>query len=236
MRKLAISDIHGCACTFEALLDKIALSTADELYLLGDYVDRGPDSKSVLDLILALRDKGYQVCCLRGNHEDGMLAASRGMEEFSSWYHYWGGRQTLESFGVQRVADIPAPYLDFISDLGYFFEMEGYIMVHAGLNFAKPDPLAIDEGMLYIRNWHHLIDYDWLGDRYIIHGHTPCDRQKLESGLLNLQKRRVLDIDAGCFACHIPGMGQLCAFDLTNQSLHFQTCLDDVSGYWNSGR
>ena len=236
MRKLAISDIHGCALTFEALLDKIALSTEDELYLLGDYVDRGPDSRAVIDQILSLHNEGYRVSCLRGNHEDGMLAATKGTEEFSAWYHYWGGRQTLESFGVQRIPDIPAQYLDFISGLGYYFEIEGYILVHAGLDFTKADPLAIDESMLYIRNWHHRIDYDWLGNRYIIHGHTPCGRERMESQFHNFLRQRVLDIDAGCFAHHQTGLGALCAFDFTNHALHFQPCLDDVSGYWNSIR
>ena len=69
MHRFAISDIHGCAKTFEALLDRIALSTQGELYLLGDYLDRGPDSKGVLDLIFRLQREGYAVHCLRGNHE-----------------------------------------------------------------------------------------------------------------------------------------------------------------------
>ncbi|MEO0876095.1 MAG: metallophosphoesterase, partial [Bacteroidota bacterium] len=66
MRKFAISDIHGCLKTFEALLDQIQFTTQDELYLLGDYIDRGPDSKGVIDLIWKMQADGYQVKCLRG--------------------------------------------------------------------------------------------------------------------------------------------------------------------------
>ena len=66
MRKFAISDIHGCLKSFEALLDKIQLSTSDELYILGDYIDRGPDSKGVIDYIWKLEQEGYAVKCLRG--------------------------------------------------------------------------------------------------------------------------------------------------------------------------
>jgi len=69
MRQIAISDIHGCARTFQALLDKIQLSTNDQLYLLGDYIDRGPDSKGVIDTILGLINAGYRVQTLMGNHE-----------------------------------------------------------------------------------------------------------------------------------------------------------------------
>ena len=69
MRRFAISDIHGCARTFEALLDRIAFTSQDELYLLGDYIDRGGDSKGVLDLIFRFQKEGYAVQCLLGNHE-----------------------------------------------------------------------------------------------------------------------------------------------------------------------
>lgn len=69
MKKYAITDIHGCNKTFQALLDKIAFTTADALYLLGDYIDRGPDSKGVFDTIFNLQETGHSVHCLRGNHE-----------------------------------------------------------------------------------------------------------------------------------------------------------------------
>ena len=71
--KYVISDIHGCIRTFEALLKMLHFSISDELYLLGDYIDRGPDSKSVLDLILSMRNKGYKIAALRGNHEELLL-------------------------------------------------------------------------------------------------------------------------------------------------------------------
>ena len=69
MNKFAISDIHGCAKNFKALLDRISLSLGDELYLLGDYIDRGPDSKGVIDHVWQLQKTGHTVHCLCGNHE-----------------------------------------------------------------------------------------------------------------------------------------------------------------------
>ena len=81
MKQYAIGDIHGCSKTFKELLDKIGLIEGDELYLLGDYIDRGPDSKGVIDTIFELREKGFKVICLRGNHESMLLDALKNREE-----------------------------------------------------------------------------------------------------------------------------------------------------------
>jgi serine/threonine protein phosphatase 1 len=72
----AISNIHGCYHTFKALLEKIGLCKEDELYLLGDYIDRGPGSKEVLDLILKLKSENFNIQCLLGNHEIMLFHAS----------------------------------------------------------------------------------------------------------------------------------------------------------------
>jgi serine/threonine protein phosphatase 1 len=82
-RILAISDIHGNNKTFLDLLDKIALTKDDELYLLGDYIDRGPDSKGVIDTIWKLMDDNYRVFCIKGNHEEMLF---RGIECDKSCY------------------------------------------------------------------------------------------------------------------------------------------------------
>ena len=232
MRKIAISDIHGCFLSFEALLDQLAFTTADELYLLGDYIDRGPDSKAVLDQIFSLQSQGYEIRCLKGNHEDAFQNAGKNPDLFFSWYENWGGKQTLESFDVRLPGAVPLKYLRFFKKLSYFFEVDEYILVHAGLDFRYPDPLTPSEDMLYMRDWYDSIDYDWLGDRIIVHGHTPVSKVTIENLLKKLGNYRVLDIDGGCFAKHLPGKGYLCAFDMTNRKLFFQKNLDDVSNYW----
>jgi len=83
MKKYVISDIHGCAKTFKALVDRISFSREDELYLLGDYIDRGPDSKGVIDHIWDLLETGYTVHCLTGNHEQMFLHAIDARDELS---------------------------------------------------------------------------------------------------------------------------------------------------------
>ncbi len=234
MRKIAISDIHGCYRSFSALLGQLNLSSEDELYLLGDFVDRGPGSKAVLDTIFEMREMGHTVYCLRGNHEQMLLDSLKNTQDFINWVDSWGGRQTLESFGANVAADIPRHYLAFFENLDWYFQVDDFILVHAGLDFYNNDPLKPSDDMIYLRNWYSHIDHDWLRGRIIIHGHTPTAKRRIQAMLDNLFRLPVLDIDGGCFAKHLPGMGHLCAFDLTNYQLFFQENIDDLSGYWSS--
>jgi len=75
MKRLVIPDIHGCARTFEKLLDSVGPSKHDKLYFLGDFIDKGPDSSGVLDTLLRLIDQGFEINAVRGNHEENMLLA-----------------------------------------------------------------------------------------------------------------------------------------------------------------
>ncbi len=233
MRKFAITDIHGCNLSFHALLDQISLTTADELYLLGDYIDRGPDSKGVLDTILQLKNDGYQLRCLMGNHDEGMLKAPHDGHLFHNWLTNWGGVQTLDSFNAYEWKDIAEKYWKFLAGLEYYIETDGYILVHAGLNFDLPDPFEAQKSLLFIRDWHKDINYDWLGERIIVHGHSPVSPQQTKTFLQNLETQRVIDIDNGCFIGNYRAeRGHLCAFDMTNRALFFQKNLDDVTNYW----
>ena len=119
-KKFAISDIHGCNITFNALLEKIDLQKTDELYLLGDYVDRGPNSKGVIDTILELQSEGFFVKCLKGNHEDAMIKSLHDTDMLYNWFH-WGGIQTLESFGTRFLDRIEDKYWDFLNNLELMF-------------------------------------------------------------------------------------------------------------------
>jgi serine/threonine protein phosphatase 1 len=222
MFKYAVSDIHGCHRTFSALLDRIALSTADKLFLLGDYIDRGPASRQVLDMMLELRAGGYQVRCIKGNHEDAMLLSRYDGTLAQAWYHQWGGRETIRSFGVSDLSMIPTAYLSMLETMPLYLEAEPYILVHAGLGFRGGDPLAGYHDMLYLRDWHAETDRDWLGNRIVLHGHTPVTKSEIERQLRVLEDAQVLDIDAGCFQKGRPGYGHLCAFEMTGRRLFFQ--------------
>ena len=224
MNRWAISDIHGCVRTFRALLQKINFTKKDELYLLGDYIDRGPDSKGVIDHIWQLREDGFTVRCLRGNHEQLAIDAKTDRNDERMWLAN-GGPQTLISFRASNINAIPKPYLNFLENLPHYFEVENYILVHAGLNFDMPNPLDGLTSMMWIRRWYEDINYHWLDNRIIVHGHTPQKKQIIEHQHKKLEKRGVLDIDCGC-VFDISNMGYLCAFNLTDQELVFQVNID----------
>lgn len=231
MPRFAISDIHGCPKTFEALLEKVAFTKADVLYLLGDYVDRGPDSKGVIDRVWALQAEGYQVFCLRGNHEELVLRAASGNYTYLEKWLLTDGKDTMDSFGVNDCADIPAPYLEWMNALPYFMETGNYLLVHAGLDFGLDDPLSDTSEMCWLRNWYQDIRYDWLDGRIILHGHTPADADVIVNQLVNLSDNQYLDLDNGCVYADPrhwkrEGLGSLCAFDMDSRRLFFQDNLD----------
>ena len=204
MRIIAISDIHGHSKTFKKIVeDKIQLTKSDKLFLLGDYVHRGPDELGVLDYILQLRENNYQVECLLGNHE--MMWVQE---------HYENRKPILPRHNA------------FLKTCKTYIEYENFIFVHAGLNFSGEGPFSKEnkQYLLWIRDWYRNIDYDWLGERTIIHGHTPTEEYKIRWRVGNY--KQAIGIDNGCFIDFISGMRQLCAFDLTNWELHFQKNID----------
>ena len=85
-RIFVIGDIHGCCNTFKKLLlEKLGIQKPDKIYCVGDYVDRGNDSKGVIDFIINLRGKGYRIYTLRGNHEQMMLDSTIDQERLYLW-------------------------------------------------------------------------------------------------------------------------------------------------------
>ena len=120
MRTLAIGDIHGCTTHLDALLAAVAPTPVDRLVFLGDYVDRGPDSRGVLDRLIALKET-HQVVCLRGNHELMMTRARSDKSEYRMWMQV-GGAQALGSYGDKpgrsgTLDSIPEAHWRFIDNL-----------------------------------------------------------------------------------------------------------------------
>lgn len=224
-KQYCISDIHGCVRTLTFALDNIAFSTSDELFLLGDYVDRGPSSKQVIDTIWKLQSQGYNITCLKGNHEE-IVCEAYDTSQRREHYSRPGLESTLESFSVDYPHDIPEPYIQFMRDLPLYKEVGSFILVHAGLNIKSQDPLSTaDNTMVWVRNWYPHIDYNWLGDRYIIHGHTPQFKNEIERMHRYLPEKRVLDIDNGCFF-HEGEFGSLCVYNMTDNLISFHSNQD----------
>ncbi len=151
-RIFAIGDIHGCFHTFKILLtEKLSIQKSDEIYCIGDYIDRGNDSKGVIDFIIDLRLQGYQIHTLRGNHEQMMLDSTIDREKIILWLRN-GGEETLKSFGITSVKELPEKYLTFLNETKLFIATNKYIFVHAGLNFSIDDPFRDEEAMLWTRD------------------------------------------------------------------------------------
>ncbi|MCE9563735.1 MAG: serine/threonine protein phosphatase [Planctomycetes bacterium] len=136
MRVLAFGDIHGCLAAFDTLLDWVKPTREDVVVTLGDYVDRGPDSRGVLNRLLELRER-LNLICLRGNHEKLMVDAYRGGRgEKRDWLSV-GGVETLASYSILpgrsgSLEEISAAHWDFIiSDLLNYYESDRFIFVHA---------------------------------------------------------------------------------------------------------
>ena len=159
-----IPDVHGCAATLKLMVEQqIKPEKTDRLIFLGDYIDRGPDSKGVIDFIMQLQAEGYNITALKGNHEDFCVKAWEadknrksilGIKTKSYPQEIWeinGGTKTLESFGVIRPSEIPEKYIRWMMSLEYFVETEKFIAVHAGLNFNLDDPFSDTRSMLWTR-------------------------------------------------------------------------------------
>ncbi|WP_367391189.1 metallophosphoesterase family protein [Lewinella sp. LCG006] len=230
-RKIFISDIHGCLDTFTELLNQLALKEEDHLFLLGDYIDRGPHSKGVVDRIMALRKAGVKLIALRGNHEQ-MLIYDYISETVKGWKDM-ADEALKRSFGIERLEQLPKPYFEFFNELPFFHQEDDFIAVHAGLNFRYESPFHSEEDLIWIRDWYKNIDYNWLGERVVIHGHTPQTIQEIETQLAMLGEKRVLNIDAGAFMSQGKenGFGHLCAFDWTNKQLYFQENIETNNKY-----
>lgn len=212
-RRFFVGDIHGCFKTFEKLVTKkIDLKKSDELYCVGDYIDRGNDSKGVIDFILELREKNFKIYTLRGNHEQMLLDSTERMDAFSLWLMN-GGDATLENFNINTIDELEPVYMDFFRKTECFIQTKDFIAVHAGLNFNIADPLSDKKSMLWIRGF--TIDKSYLNGRLLIHGHMPQERdyimsQKFESPV---------NIDGGCVYKQMEGLGSLFALDFNEQKL-----------------
>lgn len=217
-RTIAIADIHGCARTFRRLIfDVVRLKESDSLYLLGDMIDRGPDSKGVIGTILELQASGYDVNILRGNHEQMLLTYIQ--EPYYTNLARWlanGGDTTLASYGVSQAEDI-TELIDYLDVLPIYLMTDNHIFVHAGLDFTLDDPLTGEEAMLWKRGGD--FDETKLHGRVLVSGHTPVPLPEIRSSLGTSHIR----LDNGCVqGGPLPEMGNLVALELERGVLHVQ--------------
>jgi len=201
-RTIAIGDIHGCSAALAAIITAIHPQPDDTIVTLGDYVDRGIDSKGVLDLLIDLEGRCRLVPIL-GNHDEMMLHASDSDSDFQSWMGIGGG-MALDSYGDTGTLDlIPAAHIEFLERCRDFFETETHFFVHA--NYKPNFRLEQLDGLTL--RWLSLNDeQSWphYSGKIAVVGHTP-QPEILDEGHL-------ICLDTGC------GMGGwLTAFDVRSR-------------------
>jgi serine/threonine protein phosphatase 1 len=209
-RVYAIGDVHGCRQELERLLAIIAADRSSSiatsyLVFIGDLIDRGPDSAGVVQRLMSGALPCDRQLFIMGNHEEAMLEAWGGdMETLQGWLAY-GGRETLQSYGIDRSETyrlgpeiirrireaVPAEHIRFIESFQDRVRLGDYLFVHAGVRPGIP----IDQQDSYDLRWirsEFLDDGDTDHGAVIVHGHTISDEPEMRANRIG--------IDTGCFA------------------------------------
>lgn len=214
-RLFAIGDIHGCFDSLQELVEnKIQLNNYDKLVLLGDYIDRGDKSKAVVDYIIYLQEKEFDIIPLIGNHEVLLLESFEDEKNISKWIQNGGG-ETLKSFEIDSTKDISSKYLEFFKNLEHYYSFKEFLFVHAGFNDKILNPFQDTYSMV----WNSQVAYSnpLLIEKTIIHGHRPITMELCMNQINNRQQ--VINIDTGCVYKGKIGYGKLSAIELSSKKL-----------------
>ena len=211
VRIYAISDIHGCAHLLEPMLRVIDADLAQSRpryaieVFMGDYIDRGPDTRSTLDILVERSRRGNAVF-LKGNHEAFLVNVLRDPSLLDDWLRV-GGAQTLMSYGVSSSAPgsehddpttlldelaraIPSEHVEFLRNLRPSFTCGDFFFVHAGVRPGVPLSEQQESDLLWIRE--EFLQSEEHFSKYIVHGHTPVRSAELLANRAN--------IDTGAYA------------------------------------
>lgn len=221
MKTFVIGDIHGCGNTFNALIEKLSLRKEDRLILLGDYINKGPRSKGVLDLLIHLSLQGYDIVAIRGNHDQKLIDVVKG-NVADRWKTDPNLIPTIKSFNVDSPFNIPDDYLEFLASTPFFIETENYYFVHAGFNFHTKDPLMDKPAMLNIKGYS--VDRVRLKGKRIIYGHIPRPISKIVEDITNLPDK--IGLDSGCVYYKTQDMGELLALEINSMEIFRQKNID----------
>ncbi len=227
-RRIVCTDIHGCYHSFKSLLEeKVKLHPDDNLFFLGDAINKGPFSREVLDYLMAMDQDGYKLSLLRGNHEQELLNVLNGKTGLDIFVSK-GGETLLNNFGVRHPGEIPEKYIRFIRGFEHYVELPDFFLVHAGFNFNKVNPFVDSEEMLNIRGYE--VDLNKTNGRRIIHGHSPVALEEIKSTIAEKADKH-FSIDAGCVYHRNPEQAHLVALDLDEWKLFIQPNIDVSSNY-----
>jgi serine/threonine protein phosphatase 1 len=187
----AIGDVHGHLNKLGALVDRCRNHGGAQrirLVFIGDYFDRGPDSRGVIEFLIdTQRSMGSDAICLRGNHEADLVACAQGADQ-TNWLAN-GGKQTLSSYGIGDAREIPRSHLEWAGSLPLTCDDGRRLFVHAGVDPAVSLAAQRLEDLLWIRE--PFLSHEGEFGRLIVHGHTPtwsrqpelrCNRVNVDTG------------------------------------------------------
>jgi serine/threonine protein phosphatase 1 len=191
VRVYAIGDIHGCDAEFARLLAEIERDHASRgpkrkiIVLLGDLVDRGPDSAAVVERARTLASGDTEVRLLAGNHEEMLLRSCDGDAGSLRLFARNGGRETAQSYGIDEdawnAADfedlpallqsaVPATHRSFLNSMEEMVVIGDYVFVHAGIRPNVPLAEQRSEDLRWIRE--RFLNHKFPHEKFVIHGHT----------------------------------------------------------------
>lgn len=211
-RRLVIADIHGCSRTFKKLLKKLKFTTSDQLFLLGDAVNKGVNSSKVLDHIMKLRHTGHQVFFIRGNHEQIVLnSKNKTVAQRKRML------KSLNSLDLLEGKKIKESYFELLKSSYHFIELNEYFLVHAGFDHRE-NTFSNQRAMLEIRDFKY--DEVLFKNKQLIIGHTPRSFEKIKNDVV--KKKSILCIDNGCVNIQDEGQGKLLCLNMDTYKIHTQ--------------
>jgi serine/threonine protein phosphatase 1 len=215
-RLFAIGDIHGCSQELATLIEKMNPKPNDTLVFLGDYIDRGGDSRGVIDIVIGLRSR-CRVVALKGNHESMFVDFLDHPESSGAGLFILnGGGTTLANYTTADGGlEIPEDHVEFLKHLELYHEEEGFFFVHAGvpeIPLKDLTPALHETAFLWSRFPFLQSEYKW--EKVIVHGHTPVGQADFTPNRIN--------IDTGCVY-----KGMLTAVELPSLELIQVPRMDD---------
>ena len=187
-RLIAVGDIHGCLEDLKCLIAQLGDLSDTLIVFLGDYIDRGPNSRGVLDYLIQLKERYPHFIMLKGNHEDMLIDAMESDDcGVFRLYIRNGGMETLANYGYPN--DLPsAEHLAFIRGLPTSYETDEFFFAHAGIDPQRSLNDQDDQDLMWVRR--QFLDSPKDFGKTIIHGHTPCEKPEILTNRINL--------DTGC--------------------------------------
>ncbi|MBW4648966.1 MAG: serine/threonine protein phosphatase [Kastovskya adunca ATA6-11-RM4] len=211
-RRIVIGDVHGHYETLMILLDEIAPTSDDNVYFLGDLIDRGPQSAQVVEFV---KQSPYH--CLLGNHEQMLIDVLGDGQMYGPALQAWlysGGHSTVNSYGE---GGILPEHIKWMQSLPTHLDLGDVWLVHAGVHPTIPIEQQTSDQLCWIRDEFHSMTQPYFPDKLIITGHTiTFTLPSVQPGKI-AQGQGWLDIDTGAYH---PKSGWMTALDINNSLVY----------------